>query len=163
MQQLQGIQNILNEIQATKSCFTVYCGLEFIHDGIFCKYLRMFKIAKKCDCTKFRRLYSVYSRDEFSPKCFSCKNFSVKVSWHCHKYFSAQNNSSLQYSISQPVYVSPLIISTLCSIMSCVLVDRNELDVSESQREFIYVCWSGRALPESERKPICLEAQPLWY
>ena len=35
---------------------------------------------------------SDYSRDEFR------KNFSIEVSWHFRKYFSAQNNSSPQYT-----------------------------------------------------------------
>ena len=56
----------------------------------------MFKIAKNTIAKVFQWLYSDHSRDECSQKIFNCKKFSIKVFWHLCKYFSAQNNSSLQ-------------------------------------------------------------------
>ena len=40
-----------------------------------------------------------------------CKNFSIKVSWYFRKYFSAQNNSSLQYTYIPPVGETNLLTS----------------------------------------------------
>ena len=56
-----------------------------------CEYLRMFEIAKNMIGKSFNGYIVIIVVVNF------CKNFSIKVSWHFCKYFSAQNNSSLQY------------------------------------------------------------------
>ena len=38
-----------------------------------------------------------YNTNKFLQKFFNRKIFSIGFSWHFLKYFSAQNNSSLQY------------------------------------------------------------------
>ena len=35
----------------------------------------------------FNRYIVIYSRDDFSQKCFNHKKFSIKVSWYFRKYF----------------------------------------------------------------------------
>ena len=72
-------------------------NLEYFCDGFFSRRFANVRNRKKCDRKKFQWLYSDYSHDEFSQKFFNFKNFSVEVSWHFRKFFSAQNNSSLQY------------------------------------------------------------------
>ena len=60
----------------------------------------MFEIAKNTIAKNFNYYVVIIIVMNFRKKFSIAKNFFRKVSWHFRKYFSVQNNSSLQYRIS---------------------------------------------------------------
>ena len=56
-----------------------------------CEFLLMFEIAKTTIAKNFNGYMEIIVVVNFH------KNFSIKVFWHFRKYFSAQNNTSIQY------------------------------------------------------------------